>query len=202
MTGAPDIKADLRLRLEGLEGNTEYVVTADGLEVATIRTKKNGKAKLTLSTKAKGKKLPLEFDPAQAVFEVWNGNERALTAPLNATAIGGGLKPPGRVVVQMSNLGVDGDASGEAQLRERKDRVDFQVEVEDLQAGSYDLLVDGVAVGSMDVALRSDGSTRGEIEFSTQAGEMGKLALGFDPAGALLEVVQGDTVYLAIVFPE
>ncbi len=197
-------RVDVSMKFKGLDSSKTYLVTADGVEVATVKPRRNGNAKLKFSSRAKGKKLPLTFDPVQVVLEMWDGTDRVLIAPLDGKTTRPGTRSRGnRVEVDMDSTGADFDANGEAELRMRNGgRVDFQVEVEDLDMGSYDLRVDGVVVGTINVAAQVGGGTGGEIEFSSQVDDADhRLPLTFDPAGALLEVVGGGTVYLTVVFP-
>ena len=99
---------------------------------------------------------------------------------------------------QMINTGVDADASGEVEYKERDDRAEFKVEVEDLDIGNYDLFVGGEYVTSFEVVDTGDG-IEGEVEFRNPA-EEGKLELTFDPRGKTIDVAQDSTVYLTVEF--
>ena len=102
-------------------------------------------------------------------------------------------------IVALVNAGVDGNAAGKARYEVRRDRTRFSVEVEKLDAGSYELRVGGAAQASL--AVNSLG--RGKAEFSTKrtGADRMKLPLDFDPSAQLIEVVQGGTVFLSVVFP-
>lgn len=101
--------------------------------------------------------------------------------------------------VIFASTGADADASGSARLRTRPDRTEFNVEVEDLNVGSYNLLVGGALVSSIQVATVA-GGTEGEVEFRNPV-EPGKILLNFDPRGKLIQVTQGSTVFLQVTFP-
>ena len=157
--------------------------------------------------------IPLTFDPRTASIEVMQGATRLFAGSLSGSAGGGaggggtggggtGGGPAGvceelEVRRPMVNLGLASRASGDARRRVRDDcRRDFQVEVEDLPAGTYDLVVGGVRRGSLVV-----GPPLFEAELEFDSHEAEDLPLDFDPAGASIEVRQGGRVYLAVTLP-
>ncbi len=103
------------------------------------------------------------------------------------------------LLIPLNNTGLEPLASGKAKYEERADRVEFSVEVEDLTAGSYDLLVGGELKGSIEVVTIA-GGTEGEIEFRDPV-EPGKILLDFDPRGQDIDVAQGGAVYLTSTIP-
>jgi hypothetical protein len=76
-------------------------------------------------------------------------------------------------------------------IREKQGVIDFDVEIEDLPSGTYDLFVDMLDRGDIVVS-----GGEGEIEFSDGGDDPDELPLTFDPYGALVEVKQGATVIL------
>jgi hypothetical protein len=106
-----------------------------------------------------------------------------------------------RQEVQLVNTGVEPAASGDAELRiKKKGRMRFKVEVEDLTPANYDLMVEGVFKGVLDVRQLEDGRVEAKLAFDTKR-EPGKLPLDFDPRGKLISVERAGTVYLQVVFP-
>jgi len=105
-----------------------------------------------------------------------------------------------RIEAELVSTGADGDASGDARLRTRRGRKDFNVEVEDLDPARYDLVVGGAVRAVLDVVEIAPGVTEGEVEFA-KPGDSGKLPLDFDPRGKLVSVERAGTVYLHVVFP-
>jgi len=95
----------------------------------------------------------------------------------------------------LNNTGVDPDASGRAEFEEQPGLTEFAVEVEDLDAGAYDLEVGGIVRAVIDVVPDQNGGTQGEVEFRSPA-EPGKLLLDFDPRDQLIEIVQNGVVFL------
>lgn len=103
------------------------------------------------------------------------------------------------IEVDLNNTGPDTDASGEAEFEKRADRTEFKVEVEDLDPGTYDVVVADTTRGQIEVTERDDG-TEGDIEFRNPSEEEHPL-LEFDPRGAHVAVVQEGTIYLEVDFP-
>jgi hypothetical protein len=99
----------------------------------------------------------------------------------------------------LTNAGVYPDGSAEAEYEARGERAEFSVEVEDVPAGSYALLVGGVERGIIDV-FEDDGDTGGEIEFETPADPDDEL-LDFDPRGQAVEILEGETLLFSVDFP-
>ncbi len=103
--------------------------------------------------------------------------------------------------VSLENTGVEPSADGKVEFRiKKKDRMRFKVEVEDLTPANYDLMVEGVLEGVLDVRQLADGRIEAELEFDSKR-EPGKLPLDFDPRGKLITVERGGNVYLQVVFP-
>ncbi|MCU0224975.1 MAG: hypothetical protein MUF27_13105 [Acidobacteria bacterium] len=105
--------------------------------------------------------------------------------------------PP--TIARLVNGGLDADAAGKAKHEVRRDRTRFSVEVEKLPAGRYELRVGGAEKA----ALAVNALGRGKAEFSTRrsGADRMKLPLDFDPSGQLIEVAQGGSVFLSVVFP-
>ena len=103
-----------------------------------------------------------------------------------------------RIVEYFENTGVVQVASGKARFEERSGRTDFKVEAEDLPLGDYSLRVGGVERATLEVRTAATGS-EGEVEFRSPV-EPGKILLDFDPRGAMVEIVQGSTLFLRTKF--
>lgn len=106
-----------------------------------------------------------------------------------------------RIRIDLVNTGAESDADGKAELRiKKKNRMRFNIEAEDLTPANYDVVVDGVVRGVLDVRMQADGDVEGEIEFDSKR-ERGHVLLTFDPRGKLVTVERAGTVYLQVVFP-
>lgn len=131
----------------------------------------------------KGGTLPLSFEPRGELIEVLDGDGVQLQAML---APGGGSGGSSSEAVTLLPTGVVPGASGHARIVAKKGVIDFDVEIEDVPNGSYDLFVAGIDRGDILVS-----AGQGEIEFSDGGDDPDELPLTFDPYGALIEVKNG-----------
>lgn len=149
----------------------------------------------------------LDFDPRGQTIDVRNDVDIILTAvaPESGTIPGDGEgNPPpfgnSEIEVDLTNEGVYPAGEAEAELEQEPNRVDFEVELEDVPVGSYALVVDGIERGQIQV-VADDDETEGELEFRFPY-EAGKLPLDFDPRGVLVEIFDGGTRLFWTSFPE
>ena len=87
------------------------------------------------------------------------------------------------------------NAIGDATLTQRRYRADFEVDVEGLLPGVYDVFVGGQNRVQL-LVTGAQGGSQGKIELSTRP-LAGQLALQFDPRGQSIEVRLGSTVYFS-----
>ncbi len=210
-TGAqPGASGHARLREKGgrrefsleIEDVTDgaYDLLVDGVPRGTINVA-GGRGEIEFGDDSSG--LPLDFDPLGKLIQVSQNGSVILTGNLLAGAPGVNVCTPAETTIVLTNLGLDPDASGDARLRVDDDcEREFRVQIEDLPVGDYDLVVGGVARGAISVAVQPDMSVRGEIEFSSDPDDPDELPLEFDPAGQVVEVRQGATVFLSAQMPE
>lgn len=121
----------------------------------------------------------------------------ALAGALLFTAAPGGtaLANDDVVLIQfLDSTGADANGTARARWRDKGDALDFNVELDHLDAGSYELLVGGLVRGSIAVA-----NGEGEIEFETPK-DGNKPLLDFDVFGQPIVVRQGGTVFFDDVF--
>ncbi len=97
----------------------------------------------------------------------------------------------------LENVGPDSDASGEVEFEKEADETEFKVAVEDLAAGTYDVVIADTTRGELDV---TGDEGEAEIEFRRPSEEDHPL-LDFDPRGQRVEVQQGGTSYLETDVP-
>ena len=178
-----------------------------------------GQGETEFRSPAEAGKILLTFDPRGQLIEVHDAQGAILTSgdttigPGNGGGDdddngggdddddnGGNNGGESEIEVDLSNTGVYPLASGDARHRVRSDRVDFQVEIEDVPVGGYELRVGGASVGTIQVVVLQDGSVEGELEFRDPV-EPGKLPLNFDPRGQTIEVLEGSTVIMETLFP-
>jgi hypothetical protein len=92
------------------------------------------------------------------------------------------------IEVDMLNTGVIARADGEAEWEMHHRHVEFKVEIKDVPAGPYPLVVGGEEVGTIQ-AIDDDGEVRGELEFRDPQ-RVGTEHLDFDPRGQLIGALE------------
>jgi hypothetical protein len=104
------------------------------------------------------------------------------------------------ISADLDSTGVIEGAEGEAAFRAKNDSTEFEVEIEDVPAGLYALVVGGVERGQIEVVADGD-DFKGRIRFSDPQKDDREL-LDFAPAGQWIEVLSGTDVILEVLFPE
>jgi len=136
----------------------------------------------------------LRVDPLGRQIDVVGNGQTFLTT--QAVAMANGVTPCTETRTLVFLPRVAGVGSAKARFRTRKDcDEDFQVEIQDVPAGIYDLRVGGVVRGQIVAAFApAKGQIEGQIEFDTDADDPHELPLSFDPTAATIEVLQGGSV--------
>jgi len=187
-----------KVQVQRLDAGT-YDLLVGGVMRAQIVTDSKGRDEVEFKTNPEPgeDKLPLTFDPRGQLVEIKQGNTTFLSVAFPSAPPGGGGGTGTSIVIKTSlvNTGALPGAKGTAEYRSDGSRNRFKVEIEKVPFGDYGLRVDSNVVGTINVATNS-----GEVEFDTNV-EPGHLPLTFDPRGKLVEVLQGSTVVLQIVFP-
>jgi hypothetical protein len=144
--------------------------------------------------------LLLDFDPVGATLIVRQGSVIFFSGtfqPGGGQTGGAGAGKPSQLEERLTSTGLDPDASGEAEYETKDDGDrDFEVEIEDGPAGSYQLFVGGTLRGTFQAQL-SGGEVKGEIEFSSGSDDDDELPLNFEPRGALIKVKGAGGVYFS-----
>jgi len=175
----------------------DYTILIGGIDRGTMQAPK-GKGKLTWSSVPNSKRLPLDFDPRGGVVEIEGTGGLFFFGPVNGQVEGVNECVFSETESPLAAQPAAGAGSGDSRLRIRDDcRRDFDVEIEDVPVGDYDLFVDGVARGTIAVVDMGGGEIEGEIEFTTEPDEVDEFFLDFDPSGALIEVTQGGTLFFS-----
>ncbi len=162
--------------------------------------------------------LPMNFEPRGQLIEIKNANGDTIFSHLfgNGSAPGGSgsddngsddnggsgnVAQPTELKLPLISTGADSNASAEAKFR-RKDNgdEDFEVEVEDVNVGAYELVVSGVVRATINV-VTVPGGTRGKVEFDSDSPKAGELLLDFAVAGQEVFVRKDGTVYFSRVIP-
>ncbi len=187
-----------------------YDLSVDGIirgQILVLNTSSGTEGEIEFESPVDEGKLLLDFDPRNKVIEVQEQGVVLFSSEF--TPVTGGPTDPVtngappfandiETEVQFINTGVIASARGEVELEQEPNEVEFEVEIEDLPLGNYDLFVDGVNKGVITV-VNDEGGSEGEIEFRFPE-EIGKPLLDFDPRGKLIEVRQNGSTILEANF--
>ncbi len=91
-------------------------------------------------------------------------------------------------------------ASGEAEWEMTTDFIEFSVEIEDVPAGDYPLVIGGIEVATIAAREMMHSGVFGRVMFRDPQ-LYGGYALDFDPRGQTIEVMQSGKVILKVDFP-
>lgn len=187
---------DFNVELEHLsQGSYELWVAGvqhDGITVGAL-----GQGEIEFQAPQDGGKPLLDFEVLDQLLEIRQGGTTYFSDVFDGSGSGGGgsgVAQP-KLEVLMVNVGPDANAQGKLVHEVKSGKVKFKVEVEHLDAGTYQLQVAGAPVAELVV----DGLQL-ELEFQDPV-EPGKLLLNFDPLGAQVDVVKDGVVYLSAVLP-
>jgi len=189
----------------------QYALVVDGVERGVIEVNPDDdgtEGEIDFSSPQDDDDLLLDFDPLGALIEIMDGSTVLFSGVLDPS-----LAPPedddddddapefgsSEIEIDLTSTGLVPGADGEAKLEQYPSRVEFEVEVEDLPAGTYELWVGGEFRAEIEVILDDDG-TEGEVEFSNPV-EPGKLPLDFDPIGQPISIEQNGDIFLTANFP-
>jgi hypothetical protein len=171
----------------------------DGEDEAEFEIEKEGgKFKLRFADPQKpGKDQPLDFDPRDAVVELEGPGGLMASSDGSPSIDGLDACDESEVEVPLAAIGGVGQGKSELKVDDDCDK-SFEVEIEEVPEGAYDVYVDGVLRGTLQAAFdAAKGEVEGEIEWETDPDDPGELLLDFDPEGALVEVKQGVTVFFS-----
>ena len=144
--------------------------------------------------------LPLNVDPRGGNIDILSGADILFSGQLMAKAFGPSVDRRRVVLLPLAPVVQPpvGTAKAKWSVSETARR-HFSVEIEDAPLGAYDLLVNGVVRGVINVVSNSEGDDEGEIEFSNDD-DGDELPLVFDPLGATITISQASVVLFESVF--
>ena len=153
--------------------------------------------------------LPLDFDVFGESIALQQGAEVFFsgtipTPPPASGGDGGGENPPVVDPVVASLVPAAGLPAGADALVEVNfgilGPVGIEVRVEDLPAGDYEVLINGMTRATLAVSL-NNGDLRGQIAFSAESGGPGELPLDFMAAGQAVSIAQAGTEFFSGTIP-
>jgi hypothetical protein len=198
-------RSDFKVEVEGLADKT-YTLRVCGTPQDGDLVVTDGEGELAYRSPENDGQLLLTFDPRDCLIEVLDGDTVILTSGEDFLAEKTMGKPDKndkegtKVEIDLDSTEVIEGAEGEAEYEDYADEKEFEVEIENVPAGSYTLRVGGDEKGSIEV-VEDDGDFEGKIKF-TNPQSADTLELNFDPTGQLIEVLNSDlAVILKAVFP-
>jgi hypothetical protein len=151
-------------------------------------------------------RLPLRFDPRGQLIEIKNATGTFFShlfgdgSATSGTGGVGGATVPGVITIALFNSGADDNATAKAEFkRNERGGESFEVEVEGLDAGSFELLVNDIVRGTIQIEPTS-GGTRGKIKFDDEPAADEK-PLDFDPLGAVITLRKDGIIFFQRDFP-
>ncbi len=186
-------RRDFKVEARGLPAGSYDVFVGGILRGALVTSGAKGAGELEFRDPAGDDtdKLPLDFDPTGQEITISQGADIFATGPFLAQIPSVNVCTESDTQVALTAQPGAPSGSAKAELKTDDDcQRSFEVELEDLPVGSYDLYVAGALRGTIAVAA-SDGGTHGEIEFESQGSgddEIEELPLDFDPSTATIDV--------------
>lgn len=196
-------------------GRRKFLVTAAGLSAGHslyvdgikqgefVQTKKGAAISFDTAPKSTAVQL-LDFDPRDKWLDIVNDRDGAILASseMRAKIPNVNIAEPSKTVGFIPSTGLH--SGGKATTKTKVDsdaRRKFEVELEDVPVGTYELLVGTdtpVKVADIVVTLSDDGETEGSVEFANYDDEE-HLPLTFDQANAFFTVTKGGTYFSGYV---
>ncbi|MDB6153694.1 MAG: hypothetical protein JWL90_2147 [Chthoniobacteraceae bacterium] len=169
-----DARKDFSVELENVpEGVYELLVNGivQGTITVTARAAGGTEGEVEFSGKADddAHELPLTFDPVGATLSVRQGTTVFFTSLFNP---GSGLPVPdaGALISEvLASTGLDANASGEVEFSTQSNgEMEFEVEIEDVDAGAYQLFVGGTLRGTISAVPDANSRVRGKLKFEKE----------------------------------
>jgi hypothetical protein len=190
-----DGRQDFTVEITGVAAGS-YDLFVGGLLRGTINAS-SGRGEIEFKSAPSSGELLLDFDPRGVVVDIVGSAGLAFSKTFLGEGDGVTACAYSETSVNLTSTGLDPDASGDAKTRTESDcERKFDVEIEDVPVGNYDVFIDGALKGVLTVV--DDGVTiEGELEFSNGGDDEDELLLDFEPVGALIEVKQGASTFFS-----
>lgn len=203
-------RSDFQVHIKKMpEGSGPYTLQVCSVPQAEIEVV-DGDGKVDFRSPESDSHALLSFDPRDCLIEILDAGGVVLSSGDAVLAekqkgnngAGGNGNPNLKIDVDLDNTGAIEDAEGLAKYTINGGKPSFEVRLEGVPEGPYSLVVDGTVVGNIEViAEEEDDKAKGKLKFSDPEKD-DTLLLDFDPRGTVVEVLQGSTVILDVLFPE
>jgi hypothetical protein len=198
-----DANRDFSVELEDVPTGT-YQLIANGAVAASIvvvESTTDTRGQIEFSTSEDDDHLPLPFDPLAVVLTIRKDNLVYFRGRLMSTTGVSTLTDPLFIRENLVSTGLIPGANGGAKLEVNTfGHAEFNVQIENVTEGSYEVWVGGVLRGTL-VAQLDDGTVGGQLRF-VDPSELGRLPLTFDPRGQLLQVRATNGILFTHIFGE
>ncbi len=185
----------LTLTVPALANGTNAEVYVDGIYEGSLRVRARAGFAVFASEQKRASEQLLDFDPRGKVMDVFQAGVLVYSGQCEARGHGVNYDRPEVFSGHIPSTGADDNGTARGRFRIHPDaRQTFNLEIEEVLLGSYEVLVDGVLKGAANVAS-TDAGNEGEIEFATNSDDPEKLPLDFNPLNAVFEVRLGGAVY-------
>jgi len=179
-----------RVQLKNISG-PNWSLFVNGVLAGAIPTQKSSGG---ITFRSNGSPM-LNFDPRNQVIDIVQDTNIVFSGNLEPQIPNISVAIPSANTGSIPSTGVDPDGKATARLRTDNNAVrSFSVELEDVPAGNYEFLADGVSQGFINVMTKGS-ETAGEIEFSSHMDETNELPLNFNPTNAIFTVQQSNVVF-------
>lgn len=187
---------DFNIELQDLPQGS-YELWVGGVQKPDVTVGALGQGELEFQTPKDGDKPLFDFAVLDQLIEIRQGATTFFSDVFDGSGTGGGGVggATAKKEIVMVNVGPDLNAQGKLEHELKAGKVKFEVEVEKLDAGTYQLHVGGAPVAELVVT-----GFELEVEFQDPV-EAGKQLLNFDPLGAQVDVVKDGVIYLSAVMP-
>jgi len=174
-----------------------YDLFVDGVIRGSIVVASSGRGQIEFDTQPQRNSTLLDFDPRGASIDIVQGTSSVFAGPLQSRSNGINQCNAVENEVFLTSNAPPGQAKARIRTRDDCDR-DLRIEVEKVASGSYDVVIDGVLRGTIQVAFdATSGENEGEIEFDSDPDDPQELLLDFEPTSASIEIVQGAMIVFA-----
>ena len=175
----------LEIEFERLDPGPTYTLSCDGVVWAGFRTDSEGEAELRFESKPGQPGAPmLPADPRGAHFALSDGAADVLTVTLNGPGEPAGSVVKEKGVLDPGSLPANVRTSTSFR-RDKKGATRYEVQAQNLPAGTYSFLVDGVE--EAEVQVEKDGGKL-KLRFAEPQKRGKELPLDFDPRGSTVEL--------------
>jgi hypothetical protein len=201
---------ELQVELEGLAPGVYDLVIGEAVRgTITLGGAAGNSGQLRFKTEADDEdEIPLDFPVSGAPIAVVAGGVSYFFGTLPASP-NGGIDPGGddngggaAVGVALTRgAGLSGEAEAGVEIQfGAAGPVGLEVEVEEIPAGGYELVVAGTVRGVLNV-VSGDNGLRGRLRFEAMPNDDGELVLDFPAAGQPVLIRQGDRVFFSGTSP-